>query len=481
MKFKNSSFYLWYIRAKKNGKSIRNAVERAYSLKNREAASGPQKCVICMHDKNGGYGGGGLADRLKGMLCTYSVCRKYGLPFRIHFIDPFPLLDYFIPAGYDWRIEPGQISYDVKSIRIVALDNTSDSPFMHRKQKAYLERKLRRIKIQTHVFTNAAFVSGKEYGILFNELFRPSERLAKSIAEQKGIIGQKYISISCRFLNMFGDFNETCCRKKIFTESGKQRVLAEIDGKVGELLKDNPGCRLLVNSDSTTFLQYWRGKPCAYVIPGTVTHIDNIQDGYNYEKYEKTFLDFMMIASAEKIFVLANNYMHISGYPRSASFIYGRPFETVRLSCYPEDELVDDMTAGLASPEGFKVFLTKNPNILKTVLNASMPGITAAVIWGTGVWGRVVKDVLALYNIQIPFFIDSDLKKSGTDCCGIPVRSPDCLKGYSGTVFIAVKRQDADIAETAKKLGGTDLNVIRLRDFLKSVTAILVEKGGPND
>ena len=90
-----------------------------------------------------------------------------------------------------------------------------------------------------------------------------------------------------------------------------------------------PGKHILVNSDSTTFLQTAAKLDYVYVIPGNITHIDGKNDTDEYNAYEKTFLDFFMIANAERIYLLRTGQMYNSGYPFAASKIYNRPFEKI--------------------------------------------------------------------------------------------------------------------------------------------------------
>ena len=95
------------------------------------------------------------------------------------------------------------------------------------------------------------------------------------------------------------------------------------------LHKKYPNKRILVNSDSTTFLQAAAEFDYVYIIPGNITHIDGTNSSSEYEAYEKTFLDFFMIANAERIFLLRTGLMYNSGYPLAASKIYNKPFEKI--------------------------------------------------------------------------------------------------------------------------------------------------------
>ena len=101
--------------------------------------------------------------------------------------------------------------------------------------------------------------------------------------------------------------------------------------KIEELHNQFPSYRILVNSDSETFLKRLSKFSYVYVIPGVITHIDAKQDVDSYEMYEKTFLDFFMIAGAERIYLLKTCKMFNSGYPLAASKLYNKPYEIIDL------------------------------------------------------------------------------------------------------------------------------------------------------
>ena len=126
-----------------------------------------------------------------------------------------------------------------------------------------------------------------------------------------------------------GDFNETHGSGEVLPEVERNLLLNHIDAAITRLHQSNPDKKILLNSDSVTFLERYRECGFVYIVPGNITHIDARQDGYAYEKYEKTFLDFMMIANADKIYLLKSDRMHKSGYPYAASMLYARPFETI--------------------------------------------------------------------------------------------------------------------------------------------------------
>lgn len=182
-----------------------------------------------------------------------------------------------------------------------------------------------------HVITNAIFSYDDNYTSCFNKLFKFSSPLAFTLKKHITQLNNKYISISCRFLNLLGDFNETTTNTQLLSTQ-EQKVLIEKNLKQLEILHSkNPNISILVNSDSKIFLNHAKKFDYTYIIEGNITHIDNyeINKQYSYHEFEKTFVDFFMIAHAEKIYLFQTKPMYNSGYPYAASLIYNKPFQKI--------------------------------------------------------------------------------------------------------------------------------------------------------
>lgn len=324
--WKSNRYYLWYGLRKEREKLRWAELAQYYELLD---FSTEDKKVICIYE--GKVVSGGLADRFRGILSVFYVCKKLGIDFSLKYTHPFNLEDYLLPNKYNWHIDENEVVYKLPKENVLILDSTQDSEFQKHCQESWLINRLKQCKGQIHVYTNASFSYEKGYHELFNELFKPSARLASSIEKQKEAIGGNYVSISCRFLDLLGDFNETFGYNVQLTADEKETLLNRLKQQVEKIHNQNPNSRVLVNSDSTTFLSFIRQQlPYTYIIPGYITHIDNKTADGGYEYYEKTFVDFFMIAQAEHIYVLKTGRMHISGYPYAASFVYNRPFDLIR-------------------------------------------------------------------------------------------------------------------------------------------------------
>lgn len=285
------------------------------------------KRVICIYD--GKIRNGGLADRLRGIVSVYKVCKEQNLKFKIIFTSPFNLSEFIEPNIIDWRITEQELNYNTTIADLCYIDTLSGSDYEAKKQEEWFRREFKKKYNEFHVRTNAIFSYNGDYSTLFNELFKPSPKLQASIEKQKEILGVGYISTSFRFMNLLNDFNETVeLHGKLTQEERNELIVKNIEQL--QLLHDKyPGKRILVNSDSTTFLQAAAELDYVYIIPGNITHIDGKNSSNEYETYEKTFLDFFMIANAERIYLLRTGQMYNSGYPFAASKIYNRPFEKI--------------------------------------------------------------------------------------------------------------------------------------------------------
>lgn len=290
----------------------------------------PNNVPYIININNGFVEGGGLADRLRGIVSTYMLSKKYGRDYKLLFTSPFDLSLFLVPNRVNWKITPEEVAFNSQS-KIIVLDTTSSSEEHAHRQKEWLTSELKGTdNQQVHVYTNAFFCYNEDYSTCFHELFRPSDRLQTSIARKLAILGPNYLSVSLRFLNLFNDFNETHgLSPETYTEEFKDKVRTRCLNKIKELHNQHPGVKILVNSDSKTFLKAANQLDYTYVIPGTVTHID-AEKGGTYEAFEKTFLDFFMIANASHIYLLHTPPMHQSGYPYAASFVNHRPFEILR-------------------------------------------------------------------------------------------------------------------------------------------------------
>ncbi|MBR1733709.1 MAG: hypothetical protein IJ729_08285 [Alloprevotella sp.] len=275
-------------------------------------------------DKHGGW-----ADRLKGILSVYKAAKLTGRDFRILHTYRFNLDEYLAPALHDWRIEPEEVSYDTASC----------TPYYFRHshypdERAYsawrLLRKLGGEEPCLHLYSNVCAIADEEFPALFRELFSPSPVLGKALAAVGEALGHRFISLSFRFTHLLGDPVDTYMKELEADE--KERLVATCVETLAHFHAEFPSHRLLVNSDSATFLAKVRSLSCdyLYVIPGTPVHIDQVAS--TEADQLKTFVDFMAISKAERVFQIIAPGMRNSGFPQCAALIGGKPYEVRYIS-----------------------------------------------------------------------------------------------------------------------------------------------------
>jgi len=313
---------------KQRGKWRRKAMEVApFYTQDAPKARNKQKQIICMYD--GRMDHGGIADRLRGIVSSYYVCKQMGYDFRIFFNHPFLLEDYLEPADVDWRITKDELCYNSTDAEpmFCGSNGTFVEPFF---QKLWFKKRFREAKKQLHVYTNALLLPrSKRYGECFRELFRPSERVEQALAKYSEPLKGGYIAVSLRFIGLLDDFVERD-GKHISSEEQlllMDRCVAQINKLYDKLPKKK---KVLLTSDSTRFLNYAAEKlDFVFFIPGDVVHID-YQDETSDNVNIKLFLDMLMISRAEQAFLLQTNQMYNSGFPRRAAQISGIPFHHIR-------------------------------------------------------------------------------------------------------------------------------------------------------
>lgn len=286
--------------------------------------SNEEKTVIVMVDGKSGSQNG-LADRLRGILSVYSICREEGIPFRIYWTYPFPLSDYLIHHRYNWEIDDESLSNSLDNSQIAIRFVLGNVIFENSIDKRYLRKTIKeQTKEQLHIYTNSIF-SQQRFNLYFDELFKPSKDLEDAIKENLNRIGTKYCSVSFRFLDLLGDFKEEVPSRIVLRKDQRiilvQKCIDELESFIDGLSHEY---KVLVASDSVTFLDEAKKLKRVYVVPGEIYHTCSSVEGHL--PFMKTFLDFYLLKNAESVHLFKNNLMYESGFPKFAALCGKRPF-----------------------------------------------------------------------------------------------------------------------------------------------------------
>lgn len=263
---------------------------------------------------------GGMCDRFKGIISTYSYCKINGIPFRIKYDFPFNLCDYLLPNTYDWLLKDGEYSDSTYNSEILYLIGEVEETIKGR----YRRPKCRQI----HVYANRNYLeaigSEDKWGTLFKELFKPGPRLTQALQE---LNYGKYIACVFRFQNLIGDFHEYDFQP--LDKYARELLLSKCEHAVRCMIESNPGKNILVTSDSSTFLSRVKDLEQVIINPGEVIHIDSEGNDNKHDAYLKSFIDFFTIGGAEKVYGMGTEEMYHSEFPLYAAKINDVPFERI--------------------------------------------------------------------------------------------------------------------------------------------------------
>lgn len=267
---------------------------------------------------------GGLSDRFRGITSVYQECKRQGLDFKIHFETP-NLIGYLEPNEYDWYIKDEDICYDTKRVypctilTYHSLEDKREPEVQQRILRWFLKKNYEQI----HVYTNMRSAD-PEYGQLFHELFKPVKELQELITNHVIALGgeKQYNAMVFRFRQLLGDFKEGGdTLPEIDREQYIQRCMNTVIGEH----KLQPDQKLLVTSDSSTFLGRLSVLPYVYVIPGEVVHI-----GFTYDAaqktYMKSFVDYYVLSYAKKISLVRDKQLFHSGFALRAAMLNGAEY-----------------------------------------------------------------------------------------------------------------------------------------------------------
>ena len=313
----------------KRFRSISNQLYRTYYTDNFPNTGLCQTIVVSMVD--GIVLHGGLTDRLRGIVYTYKWCKKNHVAFRINFTSPFLLETFLVPNTYDWRLKQNELSKSSSvshPLYVDVMGMHTWEPYMRNFYFSIAMKRLLNNYKQIHVYTNLNSIKKEEYTQLFNELFKPSAFLESAIKKcYLSMKGGRYISISFRFMELLGDFVDDGSRSPL-PKSEREQLIDKCLHQIDIIRRDAPfHDYVVVTSDSSTFIGRVSNHPNVYIIPGAIGHMTFA--GSNLDIHLKTFLDYYIIANAEKAYMARTGNMYRSGFASHAAMITGIPFEEI--------------------------------------------------------------------------------------------------------------------------------------------------------
>lgn len=283
---------------------------------------------------DGRFPHGGMFDRLKGAISVYAASQCIGREFKISFTHPFDLRDYLEPNEYDWTIDESDLAKGWPAARPIFMYGEFANPVRLVKKRSY----------ESHFYygynsldwLNERYGKNFEFGALYKQLFKPTVRLQKYIDMYKAEIGSKYIVAHFRFMNLIGDSTEFKEINPTLPEDMQNELIAKSLDQLKSLRQDTPhkggeggGFRIMLCTDSARFVSIVKEQmPDVYAVPGDIKHIGTAEDNSDASTI-KMFLDYYLIAEAEKVYNFVSDGMWKSAFPEYAAKIGQKPFERI--------------------------------------------------------------------------------------------------------------------------------------------------------
>lgn len=268
---------------------------------------------------------GGLADRLRQIMGVYALCKHRNYDFGLLANHPFKMEDYLNPK-YDWTVKTHEFTRNIFYAKPIYLGFQSKTKYLN---LINLKNK------QLHLFASVQWGFVKDYGFTFENLF--SELFVPNPSIQKGINFYRtqyksWDSLVFRFQDLLNDFNEhPIARYKNISLSEIEKLdlinkcLTFVENFA---MKKSPDNRILVCSDSVTFLEKALKISGVFVIPGQITHMEYSQNSQS-DNHLKSFLDFFMISESNSVFSVGTDIMYPSDFPLLAAAIKNKKFERI--------------------------------------------------------------------------------------------------------------------------------------------------------
>ncbi|MDR0872233.1 MAG: hypothetical protein LBN27_02035, partial [Prevotellaceae bacterium] len=234
----------------------------------------------------------------------------------------FDLSLFFEPNQYDWQAKENEIAIKTADAKILIVQGENGERLLHLKTKKQVHTYINRDYLP---LLNEKYKTNFEWGKLFNELFKPTSKLEAQINFHLAKINSSYIACVFRFQSLLGDFTEYDFPT---LPSDKQQDLINICAKSLLALKNNHKLPVLVTSDSSTFLSYVSTLENIFTLSGKVVHLD-CTDNADENVYMKSFIDFMMLSKADKIYSIVTGQMYPSEFPLYAAKVNNIPFERI--------------------------------------------------------------------------------------------------------------------------------------------------------
>ena len=265
----------------------------------------------------------GITDRLKAAVGLYYIAKCSHADFHFIHRAGFDLRDYLKPNKVPWSAELSDIpelSPETKYIEY--LPPFSGIPEIDPDQQYVCRRYIGKNIIEMTDVPDWQRV----WRDLFWELFTPDEKVLEALAQAE--MPERYVAVNARFINSLGRFEDADYNAPL-PEKKQEELIDEVLLKVAEIVEES-ALPAVISSDSVRFMEEAERRGFQTIDTKGTGHIMNpdVEDLV----YLKTFVNFFLLARAEKIYSILNvegvpeNSLYKTQYPRYAAIIGDKPF-----------------------------------------------------------------------------------------------------------------------------------------------------------
>lgn len=304
---------------------------KAYGIKlNIGANDCCNKCIVFVDNCYGG-----ITDCFKSMISLYDFCMNNGCEFKIHKKKPFDFERFFKPSKYNWHLSDEDYK-KMDSQGTLHLWLSTDTSYLENTWQ-YQQNTINFI-IKSELFCCVMIHYSAPHKLSsnsFKTLFTPSLYLQKELDYHKNKLGNGYISVSLRFVNLLGDSNEKVYGYKSLDSEEQQGLIDANLSVLKKLIGINSNKKFLVTSDSFGFISAVEGALLdnVYFIKGSEVHhhiafSDNVSD----KEVTKSYVEFMLISESVVAYQIQIGPMYESKFPKWAACVNNVPYYLIRLS-----------------------------------------------------------------------------------------------------------------------------------------------------
>jgi hypothetical protein len=124
-----------------------------------------------------------------------------------------------------------------------------------------------------------------------------------------------------------GDFKDSSIKR--ISQKDKEEIIKYLVNKIDEKSKQYKNLPIYVLSDSMIFLDYVKNNTPYKILEGIPKHVDVKNNKNDLISHTKTLTDFFFISTSEKVYLLKEKRMYMSGYSKYAAIYGNKDFEVI--------------------------------------------------------------------------------------------------------------------------------------------------------